>query len=240
MNKKGQVTIFIIIAVIIIAIAGIYFAFKENFSFGSPNPEVAPISNFVQECVYNTGIGGLYFLAPTAGYFEIPKLSSEDGLAYYLIGNKSYFPSKEILEKELDKYIEGALYYCTNEFENFPEFNITEGDITSNSQINEKEVILNVEYPIIIRKNESIYTIKKFNDIEISYRYGEINSAIHEIINSFNEEGTCINCISSIAEKYAIKIDMTNTDYGVIFSISDNSPLGFEDAFKFKFMVDLR
>jgi len=237
MKRKGQVTIFIIIAVVIIAFAGVFFAFKDNFSFDSSNPEIAPISNFVQECVYNTGFNGLYFLASSSGYFDIPENSDETGVAYYLIENKKYIPSKEIISKELDKYLEITLPTCVGNFSEFSEFNITKEEIISSSEIRDNEIILNVNYPLTIKKDNSYYRLSKFNNVKINLRYGQIYSIANEIVDSVDGQNLCTSCLAEISEEYNVKIDIRTTESEVLFYISDKSTFGFEPYFKFIFAV---
>ncbi len=52
LSKKGQLTIFIIIAILIIAVVGLFFVFRGGIQKEKPvSPESAPIKNFVQECL---------------------------------------------------------------------------------------------------------------------------------------------------------------------------------------------
>ena len=67
-NRGGQLTIFIIIAILIIAVVALFFVFRRNLQLpGKPvSPETAEIQNFVQEClddslekvVFRIGEGG--------------------------------------------------------------------------------------------------------------------------------------------------------------------------------------
>ena len=51
--KKAQLTIFIIIAILIIAVVALFFTFRGNLNLpGKPiSPETAEIQNFLQGCL---------------------------------------------------------------------------------------------------------------------------------------------------------------------------------------------
>ena len=49
--KRGQLTIFIIVAILIIAFVVLFFVFRGGIQREKPaSPEVVPIKNFVEEC----------------------------------------------------------------------------------------------------------------------------------------------------------------------------------------------
>ena len=96
-KKRGQITIFIIIAILIIGIVALFFIFKSNINIGKKQtyaPEVAPIVNFVQECLDETLKEGVLYLASHGGYLD-PIESTKNEEAYYFKEGTNYFPTKE-------------------------------------------------------------------------------------------------------------------------------------------------
>ena len=227
MWKKGQVTIFIIIAIIIVATVVLFFVFKENLGILGSNPEISNIKGFVESCIEGTGEDAILFVSQNGGYFLTPEFSTSEGIPYYYFNGKNYFPSKERIENEISLYMNSLLSFCTNEFINFPGFNISEGDINTKTRIKEEEMIFNVEYPITIKKGESESTIiKDFKNIKIPIDILLVYSAIEEMVNDQIEQesgGICISCITEIASKNDLEIEIIPLEDGVTFTVRDNN-----------------
>ena len=85
MSKKGQLTLYIIIGIIVLLIIGftIYILTQEKGKDIEPeipkiqavSSELKPISDFITECVKKTGINGLNLLGSQGGYIDTSKLS---------------------------------------------------------------------------------------------------------------------------------------------------------------------
>ena len=95
MKKRGQVTIFIIIAILIIGAVALFFVFNGTLrKFETINPEVAPIQKFVQECLDETLESAVYDIAKRGGYNDPENITSA-GVTYYILGGENLMPSKE-------------------------------------------------------------------------------------------------------------------------------------------------
>ncbi len=220
MKKKGQVTIFIIIAIIIIAGVILFFSFKDKLGIFSPKSD--PVYLYVENCIKETGEDAILFVISNGGYLFPPTLSTSGGIPYYYKDGKDYTPPKERVEEEISDYIKNTLSYCTGEFSSFPDLNIIEGEIEASTIISEKEVVLNVKYPIAINKGGSVSELENFNDIKINSRIGVMHNSIKDIIKQqVGEEEICLSCIYELADEEGFTIDMTGTNEGVVFTLKD-------------------
>ena len=137
-------------------------------------------------------------------------------------------PTKEIVEREISLYMNSLLPYCTNGFVNFSDFNITEGEINTKTEIKEGEIIFNVDYPLAIRKGDSSDIIKEFKNIKITADVLSIYNIIGTIINDQvrrGNEGICLSCIYEIASKNDLIIDMASSEEGIIFTVRDENQI---------------
>lgn len=227
LNKSGQVTIFIIIAIILVAVVVLFFAFKGNLGILGLNPEISNIKGFVESCIEETGKEAILFVSSNGGYFLTPEFSTSDGIPYYYFNGRSYIPSKERIENEISLYMNSLLSFCTNEFVDFPTFNITEGDVNTRTSIREEKITFDVEYPIAVRKgDESSTIIKDFKNIRVYANMDLVYNAINEIIENQMIEGgnfLCISCITEIASENDLEIEMVPLEDGVIFNVRDNN-----------------
>src|SRR3989338_9790312 len=97
-SKRSQLTIFIIIAILIVGAVALFFTFKSKIiKTDEYPPEISPVANFVQECLGETAENSIYEIAQQGGYFDAPEenfLFSDLKVPYYWINN-SLFPEKE-------------------------------------------------------------------------------------------------------------------------------------------------
>lgn len=235
MNKKGQVTIFIIAALILVCIIGLYFSLRSQFGIETVSPEAKEIYLFTSGCIEETGINAIYEISQKGGYFLSPNLSTSEGLPYYYIEGKDYAPSKEKIGLEISHYMNTMLFFCTKNFERFPEFKINQEEISTTTRIEGEKVIFDVIYPIRIAKGDSLNNLKDFNNIEVPIRLGIVYDSIEEMFQN-QEQGPCLSCILDVSLKNDLYIDIS--DYNketFIFTIRDLHSNINDKEFSFSF-----
>jgi len=72
-NKRGQVTIFIIIAIIIVALFAGYFMFKDKLFQEKIPSDVEPIYTNFLNCLEDQTLTGVDILESQAGYIYLPE-----------------------------------------------------------------------------------------------------------------------------------------------------------------------
>jgi len=100
MFKKGQVTVFIIVGVLIAAIFLALFITKqdaakklqEKTSIGPILLSDDALQNYIQSCIEKTAQDALLFIGEHGGYYELPPLSNSTfQLPYFFYQNKNIF-----------------------------------------------------------------------------------------------------------------------------------------------------
>ena len=208
MEKRAQVTIFIIIAVLVIGAVALFFTLRGDLQREEVySPEVAPIVNFVEECIYDTGEEVIYTIGQGGGYYFPPEKSTETGIAYYLLDGQNYMPSKLDVEREISFFVSEKLFFCTRNFVDFSDYEIEQGEIRINSKIQANKVVLDVDYPLTISRGESVSVIKDF-EVEIPVRLNVVYDSVKEFVNEDSEEGICLSCLLNISETNDLYVDM--------------------------------
>ncbi len=226
-DNKGQVTLFIIIAIIIVAIVVVFFVFRDSFEGERGlSIEIAPIANFVQECMDTTLESTLYNISKQGGYSGYSYLSREttdSGINYYLFEGKSSFPSKNLVENQIEEYFERKFFLCTNQFSNFQDYSIEEGLLEISVSIEDDEIKLKAKYPLTIIKGESVSKIENFES-KISSRFGTVYNAVSDFMEQQEDSETiCLSCLN-LAIKNDIYVSMENSyDGTILFTFRDNS-----------------
>ena len=237
-NKKSQLTVFVIVAVIIagLILTAMFYRPKEDIK---PNlNKIDPISAFVTDCIKQTGEDAVYYIGYTGGYFNSPNLSTDDNIAYYFDGNNDLMPSKETMENQLSLYMDNMMFFCTKNFIDFPDYNITQGDIKTKTTIKNNSVSFSVNYPLTISKLNNNYRLDKFDDAEIPVRLGVVYTTLREMMDEqmFNKKEICLTCMLKLALANKLTVDMNDReDKVVLFTITDPSSNIKSKEYKFNF-----
>ncbi|MBI2004519.1 hypothetical protein HYS72_03595 [Candidatus Pacearchaeota archaeon] len=246
LNKRGQLTIFIILAILIIAFVALFFVFRGGIQKEKPvSPEIAPIKNFVEECIYDAGEDALYFIGLHGGYYVPNKFSTSLGVPYYIKDNNTLMPSKEDIEIEISKYVDEALLLCAGNFTEFDNFQIASGKPKTSAKILDEKVILEVNYPLTIIRGEEKSRISEFKT-EIPVRLGRIYNAGSFIVSEHLKGEICMSCLLELQEKENLSImsqDSLEESKTIIYNIFDESYLFKEkipedERYLFRFAIE--
>ena len=235
---NGQTTVFIILAIVIVAIIAIYFVFRSNLSGEKVEPEVEPIYSFIENCIKETGENAVYNIGQSGGYYIVSEdfvrpNFSDYAIPYYAEKGINYMPSKQEVEQEISRYIDELLYSCILNFIDFSDFEIKQELINVTTKIQEGKVVINADYPLTIKKGDKTYLIQKFENIEIPVRLNTIYNVAEQITleEIQHPKDICFSCISDFASKNEVYINiMDYDDEIIIFTIIDsNSKIKGED-----------
>src|SRR3989344_2188516 len=236
MGKRGQVTIFVVIAVVTVALVGVSYLVVNNKNKGNEVPktsEIAEFKIFVDGCLRETGENGLVSLGEKGGYFIITDdtKSIEGNIPYYVYDNKKLTPSEEKISQQLSAFITEELGFCILNFKDFkPDFEITYELKSVNTNISSDKVEITLDYPLSIRKGDNTYFLDEFK-IKIPVRLGIIYQVSEEVVNEQLEhpESICLSCLYDLGRKNKVHIDMLDYGNSTIFKvIDDNSRLNNE------------
>jgi hypothetical protein len=239
MKKKAQVTVFIILAILIIAVIVLLFVFRDKIGLdGGVDSEISPIYNFVSYCILETGLEGFIELGENGGYYELPNKVTPEGIPYYYINREIIIPTNKELEKHISLYVEDNLRYCIFEFIDFPEYNVTYQEIDVQSKISENTVTIDVRWPVYVRYKDKSHKIEDFRDNTVFIRIDTIRKVVEELVDLFDKEPSnlCISCMQEIGHRYNVTISSKEIDSEtLIFKIVDlggTSQYGLQFAFK--------
>ncbi len=236
MEKRGQVTIFIIVAIILVSAIGGFFIIRDRIIEKPLSTEASSVYLFVESCIKETGEEVIYWIGRGGGYYFPPEFSTETGIPYYFSDNKNYMPSKAEVEKEISNFVSEMLFFCTRNFINFPDLEINQGEIRTRTEVKDEEVILNIKYPLSITKGESTSRLEDF-ETKIPMRLGIVYNSVEEFIKEqLTHEDICLSCILDISLKEDLYIDMIDYDSEtVVFLFRDEYSKINNETFEFVF-----
>jgi hypothetical protein len=167
-SKKGQVTVFIILGILlllalilVLTLKSEIFAFKTNEIIPT---EKGKVENFLVTCMDKIGDDALLKIGVQGGYIEVPEQISRDqgrslvlspftSLPYWAIGPTTYIPSLEEIKERMDLYMEENLRECLFGMEAFNQkYDLIEkSEITADTKILDTKVIFGVHWDIEVK-----------------------------------------------------------------------------------------
>jgi len=205
-NKRGQLTIFIIIALIIVAGAGLFFMFREDLGLVKVPASIQPVYNSFLSCLEDNVLFGIDVLETHAGYIYLPDIESGSRYMpfssqlnflgsnipywYYVSGNniqKEQVPSRKDMEKSLEQFIESKIRGCV--FDNYYEegFEITQGKPKARVLIDDSKVRVDLNMNLNIVKEDDVTVIKKHR-LNVNSKLGELYNSAKKIYNKEQED----------------------------------------------------
>ncbi|MBT4165495.1 hypothetical protein HOE04_00465 [archaeon] len=250
-SKKAQITVFIIIALIIVAvaIATIYFTkirsqdtiTDEYFLQESIKPKLDNMQSAILNCLDQTSLDALTVIGIQGGYYNEPSKSFDLGWAfmpYYYNQGTFAKPTTSEIETELGDYINDNLKFCLEEIDQ-TDFTLTQKTSKTEASIKPGEVEFEINSPITIEKESHTlqFQTKKHPTTKQSLLY-EILEVADYITESHRDdpEMICISCVADMAEERELYVDMLDFDdeTTTLIVISENKTQ--EEAYVFEFL----
>ncbi|MBU0536512.1 MAG: hypothetical protein KKE20_06085 [Nanoarchaeota archaeon] len=205
MKKRGQLTVFIVIGIFLLAFLGVVLYFRHDRAI-EELPEVIPeylfpVKKYIDGCLDKTAHEGLLVLGAQGGYIYLPERIAYDPSAYVLFGKikiplwyykgMSRVPTIEVMEKELDRYISENIDRCLQDFDVLSEqYDIMPGlERSVSTKITETGVDILMKYPMDVRvKGETSTTrITKFT-ADLNVKLKNMLSLAREIMVAENSQ----------------------------------------------------
>ncbi len=189
-EKKSQITIFIIVGLLILVIIGFITILWQPFSVLSPEKEeeyASPLQAFIQECFEETTKSAIEDVSLQGGYFYTPDPALDVQLLvipYYLDKGKITYPTKQEIAENMALYIETMLRFCTGSFQDIEETTgtITAGEISVTMMLDET-IQGTLEYPVTITKEAVTKTLDTPYIIQFTINFNEIYETVEKIMD---------------------------------------------------------
>ena len=213
-NKLGQVTIFIIIAIVIVGAVLVYFAFRDDVLEGEIPVCIEPVYSSFLSCLEESTLVGIDVLESQAGYISLPDFESGSGYMpfssqlnflgspipywYYVSGNniqKEQVPSKRSMEEHLENFIEEEIKGCVFDAYYEQGFEIIQEESNAEVNIRDKEVEVSLEMDLSVEKGEDVALIKT-HKVNVKSKLGMLYDSAKKIYEEEQE--------SLFLENYAV------------------------------------
>jgi len=220
-DKRGQITIFIILSLIIVIVIGGFFVIKNNLVDEKITADMQPIYEDFLVCLEDKTLVGIDLLETQAGYISLPDFepgssympfsSHLDFLGnpipywYYVSGNnlkKEQVPSKQEMEIQLGDFIDEKIKRCV--FDKYYEqgFQISVGNSKTEVKIRENNVEVELEMDLSISKGSDSAVVQK-HKILVDSRLGKLYDSAKKVYDYEKEKLFLENYAVDILRLYA-------------------------------------
>jgi hypothetical protein len=175
LNKRGQLTIFIIIAIMILVVMIAIFALKGTMFKQSIPKQFDSAYSYYLSCIDAETFNGALLLEQSGGYIENPNFSPGSSYMpfssqlnflgsgvpywYYISGNgvrKEQIPTKEKMQEQLGKFIKSRVEQCSYIYLKEQGYIILPGNINNvEVKINDNNIYVKVNQELIISYGNS-------------------------------------------------------------------------------------
>ncbi|MBS3118009.1 hypothetical protein J4430_03980 [Candidatus Woesearchaeota archaeon] len=249
--KKGQVTIFVVLGIILIALASLFFFARRTVLLPTTTEnlqgELVSIRNHIEECVQRgkndyglleivnkIGKQGGY-LQPAQDTFRLWNDSKVSYLCFNIPQTEACYnrlrTSQEI-EKEIATEISNVLEGCLDiqSFGQLRPYNIQENERTINTTIRREEVQVTVKAPITLVASNNRVSLEEVQT-KLEVPLGEILEVTNDILDAETTDGEFETLFYMIDKKGRIKIYKQRPYPDKIYIIKkEGSPYTFQFA----------
>lgn len=198
-NKKGQITIFIIIAILLVAGVATYFILRSSL-IKTPLPaEIQPVYTSFLTCLEDNTEAGIEILQSQGGHIFLPEfepgsqhmpfssqlnfLGNPIPYWYYVSGNniqREQIPTKEEMEEQLETFIEEKINIC--DFSSYYEqgFEISLSKPNAEATIRDKKIRVDIKTNLNIEKEDEKALIRT-HKITVNSNLGSLYDSAKKI-----------------------------------------------------------
>lgn len=198
MQKKSQATLFIIVGLVVLFMFAlvIYSKSSKVKSVATSGIEKLSVSQFakdpivayVKSCIdivsiqaaYDIGLYGGY-AKPPQGYFQTQAEGYDYNVTLVLKDGQNKLLSIPEIERQMAEYMKINLPKCVKNFNDFKDYTVEQGEISSHVKINDDSYDMKVTYPLSIRIGSSQIKVTDFDPVTVPIRLKHIHQIVQEI-----------------------------------------------------------
>ena len=257
MQKRGQLTVFIILGLVVLVIAGIFFYLSGSIAPAGTkgaletrvNIEQLSPEAYVQHCVDQTASKALFYFGfiggdvnpdPNPFYF---RYDDNYMIPYYYYKGKSLLPSLSAAEqKYLSAYMDTNVRQCLD-WTKMPNVQAEMGDPTTTTTIGTEDVTFSVAFPITISQTGQSRQLEPLYTTRIKVRLQEMLSIAKTIVDKEVEDDLYIHWdyLTEVGKRDYNITAYTEADETIVYrmldlknSLYENKPYVFQWANKIK------
>jgi len=166
-RKGGQLTLFVLVAIVIVVAILIYFYLQGSFLGGERyDPKVEVLRQTVLDCFEYSYGTSLALIGTQGGYLEVPEPREVIPVYYFSISVPYYYyegdlnvPTIETLENQLKLSVDSSLFTCFEELNNGSYESVEFGEFVTDVEIKENEVLFTTDVEMTVGYDEKVAVV---------------------------------------------------------------------------------
>jgi hypothetical protein len=240
MSKRSQITVFIIIAVlIVVAVFIIYYSLqssreqKLDATFQNDvatKADVNSLQNSVGECMKDSTYNALRTIGIQGGFYAKPAHAYDLGWAfipYYYYSGNYLMPDKQRVQDELSGFVEDKMVECVDKL-SYKNFDLIAGDPKTLTTLTKGKAKFVIDMPLTLKKGDktSVIQLKNMPVVYNSSLYDILEVATYITTTHLQDNRFfCINCIVDMATERNLYVDFLDFGEGsstTLVTITEN------------------
>lgn len=188
-----------------------------------------------QKCADETSLSVIYNVGMRGGYYRLPDKVLVFDIPLYRIHNKIIIPTIENIEQEISYGFDEELNRCIEKFSSFKDVQVLTSKIKSVVKIHDEEIVLSVNYPIAVIRDERKNLLEDLWELKIPL--GRMHRVATEIVKTEDLRTLCYTCVARLMYDNDFVVDIINYDKNASFLIIRSKELNGR-AFEFAFAME--
>lgn len=228
MRKRGQVTTFMIVGLVILIIFVLIFTLRDSILEGVKGTEgtkdilngvIGEIDHKINDCIDKESNDALILLGKQGGSFDrnIYKNYKGNKINYLCISIPNSTKCENLgltkleLQHELDNYLTNKIKNCINleSFRNDQRYLMSVGDFNLETNVLDKTVLFNITYPIRLERKGIKASVNGFS-YSVSNPLGKMQEAVSDVLNIESETGDFDNVIYTLHKRNEFSVVQIN------------------------------
>jgi len=208
-SKKAQLTIYVLLAIVIVVFVIVYFLTDSNEGVIYQNDGSEAILDSLINCLEFTSKSSLYLITYQGGYNSPPNESfsfSPTFFPYYYFDGDILLPHVDSFETEMSQYIEENLASCFEEVDDGG-FSISYGSPFVETDILDEGVVFTIDMPVLLIKGDKNRIIE-LSEYPVYYESSLLDmlKVAKFYVEELDEDSQfyCISCISEMTGDYGL------------------------------------
>lgn len=244
-NKRAQLTIFIILAILIIAGVILFFQLRNKSqpdkSDISQDKDVQQIYDSVKGCIKETSYEAVYFISQNGGFYPTEgnnPFPFYEPIPIYLEKNTVYAPNISNLKDVFENYLILNINSCLEKSSNISSHKLTYRKFSMNMILKEDGIIITPKFPITLTKNNASFQLDDFEQINLETNFGRLYYVALNITDEYkNIRGFGMTTAMDNYKKYNITTNIAYSSNYTLVTLYD--PAGLQNKFPLEFKFAL-
>jgi len=237
--RKGQITLFVILGIVLTIIVVSSFIFREGIIEKISDTEIVKgismseearmVQSDMEGCMENLASESLVRMSLQGGYLDLGRVPyaqvpesldylNYDGTAYLYYKGQNKVPNLRQMQSSLAKELTTLSVMCKKEYK---DLSLSYGRVVPKVEIMDGEVKFDINWVIDIQKGDRKSTVKHLK-FEIPSKIGKMRNVVNEIVESQTGE-ICLSCLAEIGFENDMAIDMEKIDEDIFYLITDQA-----------------